>query len=341
MVVMGIADKCNFNCLFCLDGQIKRKGSSSLQEIKVLFKEIKKSNEDTIMLMRGESLIRPDFFEILKAAKKCKLNVYVTTNGSMLSYYDYLVKIIERGVVQINLSLHSHIPAIANAISRNSSCYSLQRKAIENIDLYNSMQKRKVKRITLNINTVVCNLNYKHLDDLVLYLKRLLKHTDFRIKFKFMVQGGVDTNIYKKLLPSLNEVRPHLSKAIGILSKKRIALSGFPLCAVPLYEGACVELQEMLYHPQVYLDSLRFKDSRTQDDVINQEFYKYKECKGCSLNSICLGVRRDYQRMNPDFNLTLSRSNPKDVLRSVKRFISEQESHGKQEAKKARKLASL
>ncbi len=320
MIVMGLADKCNFNCLFCLDRQSRGKGSPSLQEIRGLFEEIKRSNENTIMLMEGESLIRPDFFEILEEAKRCKLNVYITTNGSMLSYYDYLVKIIKRGVSQINLSIHSHIPAIANAISRNSSCYSLQRKALENIDLFNSLQKRKVKRIPLYINTVVCKLNYKHLEGLVLYLKGLLKHTDFKIKFKFMVRGGININLYRKLLPSLKEMKPYLKRAISILGINKVIFSGFPLCVAPSYERACVELWEALYSHNLYLDSYRLKNSRTQRDVVDQEYCKYKECKGCSLNSICLGVRKDYKKLNPDFNLTLSKSNPQEVFKFMKCF---------------------
>ena len=107
-----------------------------------------------------------------------------------------------------------------------------------------------------------------------------------------------------------------------MLSKKKVMFSGFPLCAVPSYERACVELWDVLYFSNLYLDSHRFKDSRTQSEVVNQEFYKYKECKGCSLNPICLGVRRDYQRVNPDFNLKLSRSNPQEVLKSVRRLYS-------------------
>lgn len=321
MVITGITYKCNFNCLFCLDRQNRYKVSPPLREIKKLFKQISKhSIDNTVMLMTGESFIRPDFFQILNEARKRGLKVKVTTNGSMLSYYDFLNKVIEGGVVQIVLSLHSHLPEIANAIARNNLCYSLQRKALLNIDLFNSIHEEK---INIDINTVISKLNYKHLEDLVLYLKDLLKHTHLRIKFKFMNLGGNNIDFYKKMLPSFREIRPYILKALNALGKEKIeekiAFSGFPLCNIPYYEWACVELQESLCHDNLYLlNSYRVKDSKNQDDVLKNNFRKYKECRGCSLYAICLGVRVDYLKIYPHFNLSLSKRNPKEVLGTVR-----------------------
>lgn len=328
MLVTGITYKCNFNCLFCLDRNLKGKPSSSFQEIKGLFRQLKNSREETIMFMTGESFIRRDFFQILDEARKCNLKVKVTTNGSMLSYYDFLTKIIEGGVVQIVISLHSHLPKVANAIARNNLCYSLQRKALLNIDLFNSIHE---ERINIDINTVISKLNYKYLEDLVLYLKGLLKHTRLRIKFKFMNLGGNNIDFYKKTLPSFREIGPYILKALNALGKEKIeekiAFSGFPLCAIPSYEWACVELQESLCHGNLYLlNSYRIKDSKNQDDVLKNNFRKYKECRSCSLYAICLGVRVDYLKIYPHFNLSLSKRNPKevlDVVRSNSAFFSE------------------
>lgn len=320
MIVTGITYKCNFNCLFCLDRNLKGKPSPSFQEIKELFQQFKDSHEDTVMFMTGESFIRPDFLEILKEAKKHGLKIKVTTNGSMLSYYDFLNKIIKGGVAHIVLSLHSHLPKIANAIARNNLCYSLQRKALLNIDLFNSLHEKK---INIDINTVINKLNYKQLEDLVLYLKGLLKHTHLRIKFKFMNLGGNNIDFYKKMLPSFREIGSYILKALNALGREeiaeKIAFSGFPLCSIPNYEWACVELQETLYHNNLYLfSSHRLKEGKSQYEVVKNDFFKYRECKNCSLVTLCLGVRKDYLKVYRHFNLNLSRRDPKDVLGAVR-----------------------
>ncbi len=319
MVITGVTYRCNFNCLFCLDMSHKRKNDLSMEEIKHLFKTIIGRNEDTIMLMTGESFIRPDFLKILEEAKKCNLKLKVTTNGSMLSYYDFLVKVIKGGITQINFSLHSHIPKVANAISRNSSCYSLQQKALLNIDSFNANKKMGREKLCINFNTVVSKLNYKELDALAIYLKNLLKHTPFRIKFKFMDLVGNDIGRYKMMLPSFHDVGPHLLNALKVMDNNKvgeeISTCGFPLCILSPYEWSSVELKENLYHNNLYLNSCDLNNIRTQHDTIEDGFCKHKGCEDCSLREICPGIRRDYLKAYPDFNVSPSCKDVKEILR--------------------------
>ncbi|MDP1852654.1 MAG: radical SAM protein [Candidatus Omnitrophota bacterium] len=324
MIITGITQKCNFNCLFCLDRQHKHKKDLSFGEIRQLFQKVKSYKEDTVMLMTGESFIRPDFLKILEEAKKCNLKLKVTTNGSMLSYYDFLVKVIKGGVVQINFSFHSHIPKVANAISRNKFCHSLQEKALLNIESFNKDNKKIRERLAINFNTVINSLNYKELEGMATHLKKILRHTPFRVKFKFMDLGGNDSTFYKKILPPLNKIQPYLLKALKALGgdnpTDKISACGFPLCILSSYEWSSVELKENLYHNNLYLDSRGINNLRTQNDIAKEDFYKYRECRGCSLCEICPGVRRDYLKVYPNFNLTLSDKNPKEILHTLERI---------------------
>jgi len=134
-----------------------------------------------------------------------------------------------------------------------------------------------------------------------------------------MVCCGNDIKLYKKLLPSIEDIKPYLLEALSISEKGRISFCGFPLCVAPSYEWASVEIQEMRAgHSNLYLSSHKFKDYRVQNDVIRQEFCKYEECGKCSLYNICLGFRVDYLRVYPTMNLKLSKRNPQKVLKAIK-----------------------
>lgn len=234
MIILGINHRCNFNCLFCLDKHDRKQPVPSYDELEKLFLKISKTGVKDIMLMKGESLIRSDFFKILKCARGFGLNVKITTNGSMLSYNDFFKRVVDGGVSQINLSIHSHIPKIANAIARNNQCQRLQKQALRNINAYMKNRTRAQKQLKLNINIVITD---RHLDGLTLYLKRNLSFALFRIKYKIMERGGMDFAFYKKFLPSLFDIKPYIFKYIEILEsahiEKKIAFVGFPLCFLP------------------------------------------------------------------------------------------------------------
>ena len=320
MVILGISDQCNFNCLFCLDKNWKGKGFVPLDHIKKLFFDIADGGQNRVMLMRGESLIRKDIFDVLDAARQNALKVCITTNGSMLSYYPFLKKLIQHGVVRIHVSVHSHIPKIANAIARHKACHGLQKKALENIDLFFARQKKSGLRMPLRIqiNTVVCRLNYQHLDTLVQYLKRTLRHTPFEIKFKAMILDPCDGDLARRLVVPFKQIRPFLLRAVRLMGRSRVRCCSFPLCVLSPYERINTELQESQRMGCYYLDGVKAKDTRMFDAVARQEFTRYRACGRCSLASLCVGVHRSYAHFFPRFDLKTSCRDPKKILAAVR-----------------------
>lgn len=314
MVILGISDICNFNCLFCLDKDLKGKGAASLSQINAIFDQIRKNGEDTVMFMKGESLIRKDLMQILDLARSKDLKVCLTTNGAMLSSFDFLTQIIDRGVCRLNISMHSHIPKVANAIARVPDCFRLQRKALLNIDRYNRVRNMR-DRIPVRVNVVVCRLNYKSLRGLVSYLKRTLFNTPLSVKFKCLILNKKDLKQSKNLAVPLMEIRPYLLKAFMCLRHKQFAFSGFPLCIAPGYEWASVELQELYFHKNIYFDFSTNKAISMQDQAVRKEFFKYSACVKCHLTKICFGVRSQYGDIFKEFNLDLSKRRPSAILR--------------------------
>jgi organic radical activating enzyme len=322
MVILGISDICNFNCLFCLDKELKGKGAATLSQINAIFDRIKKSGENTVMFMKGESLIRKDLIQILDLARNKGLKVCLTTNGAMLSSFDFLSQIIDRGVCRLNISIHSHIPKIANAIARVPDCFRLQKKALANIDRYNSIKFMR-DRISVRVNVVVCRLNYKTLMGLVTYLKRMLPNTPLSVKFKCMILNKNDLKQSRKLVVPLMELKPYLLKAVACLKHDQFAFSGFPLCIAPGYEWASVELQEQFIHNNIYFDFLTNRANSMKDQVVRKEFFKYNTCVKCNLTKICFGIRSQYTVVFKEFNLNLSKRRPEDIFRVMQHKFSD------------------
>ncbi len=317
MIVSGVTYRCNFNCLFCLDYLKKKLSDPDLGSLRRGFKNMKSLGHDSVMFMTGESLIRPDILKILDLARDCGLRVKVTTNGSRLSDYAFLDKIIACGVEQINISVHSHIPRVANTLSQNQNCHILQSRALENIDQF--ILSGKSSGLEVCVNTVVNKFNYRHLSSFCLYLRKKLAHTVFEHKLKLMLCKGIAPSLYKSMMLPLRVIRPYLLKSIKAVIKPggqdSLHFSGFPLCVLSGYEWLSTELQELLLHNTRYFLGEEVVDTR---EAQRREYGYYKECRLCSLYRICCGVSKSYRLVYPNFNLEVSNADRERIIRKVK-----------------------
>lgn len=299
MVILGISDKCNFNCIFCLDRHIKGQGQPSLAELKEIFKTIAGGHEKEVMLMNGESLMRPDLWKIIGMAKEYGLTVRLTTNGSVLSSRPFLQRLVQQGIKHINISINSHLPSIANKIAGVPFCHSAQKKALANIDDLNKKLIPAEGPLTLTINTVVCSCNYKKLKDLSLYLKEQLPHTRYQLKFKCLSLDPGYHELFRKVAVPPLIVRPYLLEAFENTDPLILESSGFPLCAIPGYEWTCVELKEALIKKSIFFPMKSQCPFGSDHQNYRGQFYKYRQCSSCSLNNICFGTVSDYQPFFP------------------------------------------
>ena len=95
-----------------------------------------------------------------------------------------------------------------------------------------------------------------------------------------------------------------------------IALSGFPLCILPSYEWLCVQLEQYLTHSNIYVHGHKFEQTYSQREAFRRNHLQYEECRNCTLNGICFGVKKDYLSAFPEFNLRLSKKDPEEVIAS-------------------------
>lgn len=104
-----LTNKCNFSCVFCPDGIMKRERGFMEESLAIsLIDQIADVNiTDKITFhVMGEPLLHPQFFTILDHARTRNLPVGLTTNGALLG--DRMVQsLAERDLHQIDISLQT------------------------------------------------------------------------------------------------------------------------------------------------------------------------------------------------------------------------------------------
>lgn len=111
-VYVEITNVCNLNCAFCPKHN-RENGYMSVEQFELVAKSIAPLTRVVCLHLMGEPLLHPDFERIVEIANQNGLQIYLTTNGTLLKkHLDVFKKAL---VKRISVSLHSYE---ANAINK-------------------------------------------------------------------------------------------------------------------------------------------------------------------------------------------------------------------------------
>lgn len=102
----------------------------SVQEFKAVLRKIKPHTDYVYLHLKGEPLLHPDLASILREAEEAKMQVNITTNGTLLGEKNSLL-LDSLAVRQVNISLHAlgelpdedrtpYLDAVANLVKQAS-----------------------------------------------------------------------------------------------------------------------------------------------------------------------------------------------------------------------------
>ncbi len=154
-IYVEITNYCNLNCSFCSKDK-RAKKEMTIDEFKIVISKIKNYTDNIYLHVKGEPLLHSHLDEILGICDENKMNVRITTNGTLLEKRkDILLK---HHIKQINVSLHSE--------NNNSKFYD------EVFKTCNELSKRTtiVYRIWINkLSTIIVDkiINYYELDNTI------------------------------------------------------------------------------------------------------------------------------------------------------------------------------
>lgn len=279
--------RCNCNCIMCSVGlQINRsRGNTDYHAIRP-FKDViqdiekaKKMNARGFAFSGGEPTLREDLPKLAEYAKKVGIShIEVQSNGRRYVYKDYCQKLIDHGVNNFVVSLHSHRPEVHDKMMGVKGTFDQATQGIRNLNDLGY----KVK-----INIVITKLNYKDLEKFVSFLLRKFKIEE--IRFTMVMNEGAVTSDPKGIFARMKEVAPHICRALDIVnSKAGCFVYNMVPCLLPGHEQFVNDLGQL----DTILVGPEFETSL--DESRRGKKVKGIQCKSCSFNDRCYGVWRNY-----------------------------------------------
>jgi MoaA/NifB/PqqE/SkfB family radical SAM enzyme len=162
--------QCNLSCVYCSRPAAKDPLPRSL--VTALLSDLAKQGLRKVHFSGGEVLLHPELFPILEDAAGLKLQVNLTTNGTLLSR-DKIKNLSRSGVHSVSISLDSADPSAHDKLRGKKGAFKATVKTIRTI--------AENPKLNLRINTVVSSKNAGGLDDLQTFVSSLGSNVHWKI----------------------------------------------------------------------------------------------------------------------------------------------------------------
>lgn len=163
-----ITNKCNFNCIHCLN----RSGDNSIHSfedeldenyILKCIEQIIELKPEQICLCGGEPTLNKNIFTIIKKISESGISVNMVTNGSNLTI-DFVKKLNLSGIKFIQISLDSHIEKLHDDFRHYKGSYKMVCEAVQNI---------KKQKIPFALSMCPTNFNCDVFEHYVNFVKKI------------------------------------------------------------------------------------------------------------------------------------------------------------------------
>jgi len=285
--ILKINNKCNYICNFCADSlKIKAEEEMELNEILSIIKKEKDEGAIKLLITGGEPTISPHLLPAIKKGKELGFeSISLTTNGRKLSEDDFFADV--NSYIDVYLiSFFSADPYTFDTIAGVKGAFSDVSKALLKI----SREKKK----KLCINCVISRMNYRELNNIVVYLASLEASL---IQFSFANIVGFFRDNFDNLFVDYNEILPYAVKAIRLseyLNYKGLSFENFPIC---------------LFSGHLPLKKVMPRISDLHHPAGNKKYYSSgkmhtQKCRECFFLNRCEGIYEEYYRRRGDGVLT-------------------------------------
>lgn len=207
LVSWNTTNQCNMFCDHCYrDAGAKFDDELTTAEAKKLIDEIKKAGFKIMIFSGGESLMRPDIYELGSYACRQGLRAVLGTNGTLITP-EVARNLKQAGFMAAGVSLDSLVPQKNNDFRKLDNAYALTVQGMLNL---------KEAGVPFQIHTTVMDWNVAELEELTDFAVQIgaIAHHVF-----FLVPTGRGANIeeealrvveYEKTLARLMEKQKHV-----------------------------------------------------------------------------------------------------------------------------------
>lgn len=309
--ILYIADKCNLECVFCLEKETSWNSfeSPETEEVMREIESLYTRGARHITFMGGETFFRKDLPGVIRFAKEVGFTrIGVTTNGTVISKRGFIQHLVAHGLDFIELSVHGHTPELTQTITQTHYAHPKQNIALKEL--------AELGTLPTIVNLVVCEQNKDQVLDVCRYVANALGHTPLHIKLKMVsLQGRATQNAEEVGLLDLSEV-----DWLGIgkeLSSRGISfwVDNLPLCYLGPYAHHSHET-ELMARDERFFDFDHYSDDGYYSSGYQLEgrIWPEKSCGACSLRPVCAGIEENRWGLNPNLPLTPQTQDPLEVL---------------------------
>ncbi len=160
-VVLHVGYACNLRCQFCYYLEDLEKGRTKNWSTTVLQRRLRiarRLGRTAVDLSGGEPSIRRDLLELIAYARSIGFtDINLITNGLRLADPDFCQRLVEAGLNDVLFSIHSPVEGEHDYLTRVPGSF---RKILRAMDHMKSLGVRA------RVNSVISNINYKHVGEL-------------------------------------------------------------------------------------------------------------------------------------------------------------------------------
>jgi len=287
---MTINFECNSRCVFCYNPNFQpewHEGELSLKEIAVALKTTRMRKGAWFAdILGGEVTLRKDLPDIARIARKIGYTaVQITTNGLLLSDYDYAKRLFDAGINVFRISLHGATEKEHDRLVGVPGGFKKTVQAIRNVTKIGARA---------GINHIILPDNYKSFPEFAkLICDDLMLDAYLFISPHYL--GAMKTNSMEYKI-RYSDYMPYLRKALEYFEKKNLllespCLSNFVPCVLPEYVNLMAE-----WKYQKNDDSLFVPNQEPVDiyKMKERQRMKISRCKECAYYNECMGFEREY-----------------------------------------------
>ncbi|MDE2290747.1 MAG: radical SAM protein [Elusimicrobia bacterium] len=269
---------CDQRCLFC-----SNPANGSVMAVDEAFgwlERFKEEGYEGVVLTGGEPTLHPRLPEVVARACALGLPPRLITNGQRAAEPSFLVSLRDAGLRHLHVSVYSHRPEVAAALTRKEDSLARADAAL-----------REAARLSLraDVNTVLCRQNADHLSGLAAWVVE--RHPAVR----HMVFNNMDPDMAPPggaaaTRAEYRDVELELHRALTVLARagRTFRVERVPLCYLPGFEHCATETRRVA---RAERRATKFLDSRGL--VVQKGFERYAKpgrCGSCTLDGLCAGV---------------------------------------------------
>jgi molybdenum cofactor biosynthesis enzyme MoaA len=267
--MLRINYNCNQRCLFCW----LEPGYDNLPHEAVIAKisEFSGINLKTVSITGGEPTLNPNLADYIKKIHEAGAGeICLQTNAMLLNDPARVRALMDAGLNSAFVSLHSHLAEISDLLTGMEGGFNKTVEGVKNLIVSGAI---------VFLSHVINSFNYKTLPEFIGYVTANFKKVPIIFSYAAPIYGAM---MHRGLIPALTEIKGPLAVALEKCYELKVPFAGLSgMCGIP----PCILDGNLRYYPDI---------NRVAEPEGGEDMIKIADCRQCSLDNYCYGLRKNY-----------------------------------------------